>query len=125
MHNLSMVFLKINEKKAKVDRTSPFAAQLALRLPLTKSGSTKATFHLTLDIEGSGLLFKVGDSLGIYGQNDPLLVDRILKTLSASGDECIVDPKSALPISLRNFLLDRANIGRSNGALLHLLRSQH
>ncbi len=120
-----MVFFKMIKKKEKVGRASPFSAQIIERLPLTKQGSIKTTFHLTLDIEGSGLTFKAGDSLGIFGQNNPFLVDRLLKMLSAHGNECIIDPKTKSPISLRHFLLERANIGRANIGLMHLLKGHN
>jgi sulfite reductase (NADPH) flavoprotein alpha-component len=121
---MSFFTTNLTSEIKKIDRTTPFSAQLIERLPLTKAGSSKETFHLTLDIAGSGLTFKVGDSLGIYGQNCPLLVDRILKALHASGDESIIDPKSQVLTSLRHFLTQRANIGRSNTALLQLLCRQ-
>lgn len=113
-----------NNEVRKITRTSPYSAQIAERLPLTKTGSSKETFHLTLDIASSGMVFKVGDSLGVYGHNDPKLVDLLLQELRASGDETIADPKTQAPLSLRSFLLHRAHIGRSNAALLHLLNGE-
>lgn len=105
----------------KIDRLAPFPAQIIERQSLTKAGSTKETYHIALDITDSGLAFKVGDSLGVYGQNDPILVDRILNALTASGDEPVTDPKTQQQLSIKNFLLEKANIGRSNRALLQLL----
>ncbi len=121
-----MNFSAINTSEVrKIDRTSPFPAQILERRLLTKTGSTKATYHLTLDIAASGIVFKVGDSLGVYGQNSPSLVNDILSALHASGDESIIDPKSQTLTSLRSFLTLRANIGRSNMALLQLLNDQN
>lgn len=120
-----MNFTKVDttSELKKIDRTSPFSAQIAERRLLTKTGSSKATYHLTLDIATSGIVFKVGDSLGVYGQNSPVLVNNILQALHASGDESIIDPKTQTLTSLRSFLSLRANIGRSNRALLQLLNS--
>ena len=38
---------------------------------LNGRGSNKETRHLELSLEGSGLTFEPGDSLGIYPENDP------------------------------------------------------
>ena len=113
-----------NNEVKKISRTSPFPAQIVERLPLTKTGSSKETYHLTLDISSSGMAFKVGDSLGVYGHNDPKLVNFILQELRATGDETVLDPKSQAPLSLRTYLLHRAHIGRSNTALLRLLSDE-
>ena len=47
-----------------------FEAKIKERWEETKAGSTKSTFHLTLDTSGSDLSYKVGDSVAIYAPND-------------------------------------------------------
>ena len=42
---------------------------------LNGRGSNKETRHLELSLEGSGLTYEPGDSLGIYPENDPELVE--------------------------------------------------
>ncbi len=114
----------IKEKKI-VSRTAPFCAQITERLLLTKTGSSKTTYHITLDITGSEVHFKSGDSLGIYGQNDPKLVDKFMEVLQVTGEESIIDPKSQELITLRTFLTNRANLGRSNSNFLRWLSPMH
>src|SRR5690606_41004331 len=46
-------------------RNAPFAAELLVNQRLTGRGSTKDVRHLELDIEGSGLAWEPGDSLGV------------------------------------------------------------
>jgi len=105
----------------RIDRKNPFIATVKERYPLTRSGSTKETFHVVLDLKNSGMAFKVGDAIGIYAENDPILVDRVLKSLNLSGETLIIDPRSQKEVSLRQFFLQKANLGRLTTPLLSLL----
>ncbi len=58
--------------------TNPFASEVLENFCLNGRGSDKETRHLKLAIEGSGLCFEPGDSLGIYPHNDPRLVDNVI-----------------------------------------------
>ncbi len=89
------------------------------RYPLTKVGSTKETYHITLTSET--LEFKPGDSLGIYAQNDPGLVEHLIEALGATGEESITDTRSGQLFSLRAFLTHKANLSRLTSALLKLI----
>ena len=103
-----------------IDRTHPVSVTLKERFLLTKAGSTKQTHHISLDISGASLSFKSGDSLGIYPQNDPLLVQHLITAMHASGEEIILDPKSGVPLSLRQFLSFKANLSRLTSPFLKL-----
>ncbi|MDG0812659.1 assimilatory sulfite reductase (NADPH) flavoprotein subunit [Cohnella rhizosphaerae] len=59
-------------------RTNPFEAEVLANINLNGRGSNKETRHLELSLEGSGLVYKPGDALGIYPHNDPELVDLLL-----------------------------------------------
>ena len=52
-------------------RERPFLAQVLENFSLNGRGSDKETRYLKLSLEGSGLSFEPGDSLGIYPQNRP------------------------------------------------------
>ncbi len=43
-----------------------------------------ATYHIEIDLGGTGLAFAVGDALGIYPENDPALVDAVISAIGAS-----------------------------------------
>lgn len=62
-------------------RTKPFQAEVLENINLNGRGSNKETRHLELSLEGSGFSFEPGDSLGVYPENDPALVERILNEL--------------------------------------------
>jgi sulfite reductase (NADPH) flavoprotein alpha-component len=54
---------------------------------LTAPGSDKDVRHVVIDLADSGLTYLPGDSISIAAENDPTLVDAILTTLQATGDE--------------------------------------
>lgn len=93
-------------------RKKPFCAKIKERFALTKPGSTKETYHVVLDIKDSDMEFKVGDSIGILAQNDPVLVQRMIASMGASGDEQILEPRTNEPMTLRDFLTHKANLSR-------------
>jgi sulfite reductase (NADPH) flavoprotein alpha-component len=104
-----------------IDKTNPFQATLKERFLLTKSSSTKKTYHVTLDLKNSEISFNGGDSIGIFAQNDPLLVQYLLDAMKAKGDEIIQDPKSLKPLSIRDFLMFKANLSRLSSSFLKLI----
>jgi sulfite reductase (NADPH) flavoprotein alpha-component len=72
------------------DRQRPFLAPIIDNFVLTGRGSSKETRHIELSLDGSGLTFLPGDTLGILPRNDPALVDSLLNTLGLSGDAPIM-----------------------------------
>lgn len=103
-----------------IDRHHPANATIKERYLLTKEGSTKYTSHVTLNTSNIPLNFKVGDSIGIYAQNDPVLVKHIIDAMQASGDEEIKDPRSEKIYTLWEFLSFKANLSRLTSSFLKL-----
>jgi len=85
-------------------RANPFLARMLVNRRLSGPESEKDTRHFELDLTGWGLSFEVGDSLAVYATNDPELVDEIIRTLGATGDEQVPRPKGE-PTTLREALL--------------------
>jgi sulfite reductase (NADPH) flavoprotein alpha-component len=86
-------------------REKPVEAVFLSRTRLNKPGSQKETWHIELDLAGSGLEYQVGDSFGIFPRNDPALVDAVIAALHAPPD---------FPIGGRTFreeLLDSVSLG--------------
>ena len=75
------------------DRQHPFLASIKERYQLCQPGSSKDTRHVILDIEGSGISYNVGDSIGVSPLNEPALVSRMLSALGATGEERVIDKK--------------------------------
>ncbi|MCW8130083.1 MAG: sulfite reductase subunit alpha [Planctomycetota bacterium] len=75
-----------------VPREKPEAVKLAPARFLSSSrlnavGSEKDTRMVCIGLEGSGLTYQTGDSLGVKPVNDPELVAALLKCLKANGRE--------------------------------------
>jgi sulfite reductase (NADPH) flavoprotein alpha-component len=85
-------------------RTNPFPAKLLVNRRLSGPESAKDTRHFELDLIGWGLNFEVGDSLAVYPTNDPQLVDEIIRTLGATGNEQVPRLKGE-PTTFREALL--------------------
>jgi sulfite reductase (NADPH) flavoprotein alpha-component len=65
-------------------RDNPVPATFVSRRLLNKAGSEKQTWHIDFDLSGSGLDYVVGDSFGIFAENDLGNVDQIIALLGAS-----------------------------------------
>ena len=70
-------------------KTNPFRAEITESINLNSSRSTKQTIHLELSLEGSGLNFEPGDSLGIVPRNDPAMVEAVLRATGLDGDDAL------------------------------------
>ncbi|MBC7775270.1 MAG: assimilatory sulfite reductase (NADPH) flavoprotein subunit [Phycisphaerae bacterium] len=85
------------------DRKHPFAAPILEKIQLNGRGSQKETWHLELSLEGSGLAYEPGDSLGIYPQNPPSLVREVLYAAMLNGNKTVIFNEKEN--TLRHFLL--------------------
>lgn len=100
----------VPEAKASVSeqtysRTNPFKAEVLENINLNGRGSNKETHHLELSLEGSGLTFEPGDSLGIYPKNDSDLVDMLLMELDWDPEETVKVNKQGELRQLRESLI--------------------
>ncbi len=86
-------------------RKNPFPGRLLTNRRLSKEGSGKDIRHYEIDLRGSDLHFEVGDSLGVYPDNDPALVEEILTALGVSGEEEVPSDKDGPVVPLRQALL--------------------
>jgi sulfite reductase (NADPH) flavoprotein alpha-component len=70
-------------------RARPFEAEITDHIRLTGSRSLSDTRHIELSLEGSGIAYEPGDSLGIVPRNDPALVDAILTATGLQSDTAL------------------------------------
>jgi len=75
--------------ESSYSRTNPFRAEVLENLNLNGRGSNKETRHVELSLEGSGLTYEPGDSLGVYPENDPELIDQLLKEMNWDPEEIV------------------------------------
>ncbi|MFJ7754688.1 assimilatory sulfite reductase (NADPH) flavoprotein subunit [Peribacillus muralis] len=86
-------------------RTNPFKAEVLENINLNGRGSNKETRHVELSLEGSGLTFQPGDSLGVYPKNDSALVDMLLHELNWDPEEMVKVNKQGDLHSFRESLI--------------------
>lgn len=101
----------------------PFPAKLTENRLLNRPGSAKETRHFVVDLRGSGLGYKAGDSLGVFPANAPAEVTEVLQRLGATGEE-LVSPSAlrlAAPITLREALTDRLALAKPTRKALEVL----
>lgn len=92
-------------EESEYSRSNPFRAEVLENLNLNGRGSARETRHLELSLEGSNLQYEPGDSLGIYPQNHPRLVDELLTEMGWSGNELVPAGKGGAEQSVREALL--------------------
>jgi sulfite reductase (NADPH) flavoprotein alpha-component len=107
-------------------KDNPFPARLRENRLLNKAGSHKETRHVVVDVSGSDLHYKVGDSLGIFASNRASEVDAILQRLGASGNEKVspVMLKLIAPITLRDALTDRLALAKPTRKIVETLATK-
>ncbi|MGM7722455.1 assimilatory sulfite reductase (NADPH) flavoprotein subunit [Metabacillus sp. Hm71] len=91
-------------------RTNPFKAEVLESINLNGRGSNKETRHLEISLEGSGLTYEPGDSLGVYPQNDPELVDLLLEEMKWNPEENVTINKQGESLALREALISHFEI---------------
>ncbi|MGO4698190.1 assimilatory sulfite reductase (NADPH) flavoprotein subunit [Paenibacillus sp. 2TAB26] len=92
-------------EQSAYSRNNPFKAEVLANINLNGRGSDRETRHLELSLEGSNLQYEPGDSLGIYPENHPELVDAIIKQMNWNAEEVVPVNKSGEQGSLREALL--------------------
>lgn len=98
-------------------RKNPFLAELTRHDRLTGPGSLKDTRHFVLSLEGSGLSYKPGDSLGAFARNSPELADELIELLGFDPEVAVPDPKGQ-STTLRQALLRDYTVNRANRKIM-------
>lgn len=99
-----------NQAVSEYSRTNPFYAEVLENINLNGRGSNKETRHLELSLEGSGLVYEPGDSLGIYPTNDPALVDELIQTCGWNEEEAVTVHKNGDTLPLKEALTSHFEI---------------
>ena len=96
--------------QSNYSRTNPFQAEILENINLNGRGSNKETRHLELSLEGSNLQFEPGDSLGVYPENQPELVDQLIERMGWEQDEQVAINKQGDLLSIRDALISKFEI---------------
>lgn len=91
--------------ESEYDRTNPFKAEVLENLNLNGRGSDRETRHIELSLEGSGLDYEPGDSLGVFPENHPRLVEELIAAMGWNADERVTVNKNGDQASVHEALL--------------------
>lgn len=102
--------LQVNEAPSAAahfaySKANPFPATLSTRINLNGTGSDKETLHLEFSLEGSGLNYEPGDSLGVKPRNCPKVVDDLLAAARLPANASVNRPDGSAA-SLRENLIE-------------------
>lgn len=67
------------EMFSEFSKKNPYQATVLEKVKLSGPGSDKEVYHLELSLEGSGITYEPGDSVGIFAKNPDVLVEKILE----------------------------------------------
>ncbi|MEI4790640.1 assimilatory sulfite reductase (NADPH) flavoprotein subunit [Bacillus sp. FJAT-53060] len=101
---------EMSKVSSEYSRTNPFDAEVLENINLNGRGSNKETRHLELSLEGSGLVYEPGDSLGIYPTNDPVLVDELISACGWNAEEAVTVHKNGDTLPLKEALTSHFEI---------------
>lgn len=116
-----MISAPSNTSESVYTKKNPFRAEILENLNLNGRGSNKETRHLELDLEGSQLSFEPGDAVGIYPENDPVLVDNFIVEMNWNPEELITVSKDGEQQVLRDALTSTYEITNITKPLLEKL----
>jgi len=91
-------------------RTHPFQAEVLANINLNGRGSDQETRHVELSLAGSNLVYEPGDCLGIYPENHPVLVDKLIEAMGWKPEEPVPVGKAKEERPLRDALLTHYEI---------------
>lgn len=94
----------VSGTESEYSRSNPFSAEVLENLNLNGRGSDRETRHIELSLEGSNLQYEPGDSLGIYPENHPQLVEELIAAMGWNGEETITVNKNGEQRTLRDAL---------------------
>lgn len=89
-------------------RKNPFPATVVDKVKITGRDSDKEVYHVELSLDGSGIAYEPGDSVGILASNPPQLVEAILNHSGFDGEESVTIKEGVF--SLREALSNHLEI---------------
>nr|WP_154959006.1 assimilatory sulfite reductase (NADPH) flavoprotein subunit [Paenibacillus xylanexedens] len=95
----------VSSGESEFNRTNPFKAEVLENLNLNGRGSDRETRHIELSLEGSNLDYEPGDSLGVFPENHPRLVDELIAAMGWNADERVTVNKNGDQVSVYEALL--------------------
>ncbi|VFP82234.1 NADPH-dependent assimilatory sulfite reductase flavoprotein subunit [Candidatus Erwinia haradaeae] len=71
-------------------KDTPLKARLLVNQKITGRNSDQDVRHIEIDISHSNLIYQPGDSLGVWFENDPKLVEELMHLTCLSSDDTVI-----------------------------------
>ena len=84
---------------AEFTRDNPWPARVLESIQLNGRGANKETYHIELDLAGSGLRFAPGDALAVRPRNHDPLVEEVLRAARLSDSAPVLLGAESLPLA--------------------------
>lgn len=107
-------------------KQNPLTAEFSVSQKITGRDSAKDVRHIEIDLGDSGLTYQAGDALGVWFENDVVLVDELLSALNFTGDEEIslkVNGEQQT-FNLKNALISQLEITQTAPAFIEFWAKQ-
>ena len=101
--------------EAGYSKSYPFPSRVVRNFNLNGPG-TRQTHQIELSLEDSDLTYEVGDALGVYPVNPPLVVDEIIANLPCKASDVPTPDGGEVP--LREALIRHYDIGSLNKSII-------
>ena len=104
------------EEETGYSKKNPFKAPLIANLKLNGERSAKDTRHIAFSLAGSGLTYETGDALGVFVQNCPEVVAKVIEAHHLDGGAAVPLPDggtAALAEALQKHYEIRALLGKT------------
>lgn len=69
---------------------NPLEAEIATLINLNGTGSTRETWHAEFAFDDPAFTYQPGDAVGLIPENDPVLVDELLKAVGLASDAALL-----------------------------------
>lgn len=98
------------------NRKNPFQATVLEKIQLNGRGSAKQTYHVELSLEGSGLSYQPGDTVGLWVENNSCLVESLAAARKWDLNHILLIGDT--PYTLADFLRKKAELTTVSGSFL-------
>lgn len=93
-------------------RANPYVSRILNRKLLSKPGSSKTTYSITLDLSEPGFSFSPGDAIGIFPENSEEDINAILDLLKIPPSYKITYHKDLVDYEVKSLLRSKVNIDK-------------
>ncbi|WP_083567266.1 flavodoxin domain-containing protein [Hyphomicrobium sp. CS1GBMeth3] len=79
----------VEDDEPRYTSENPLEAEISALINLNGTGSTRETWHAEFAFDDPAFVYKPGDAVGLYPENDPDLAEDILKAVGLAGNDAL------------------------------------